>query len=438
MKNKFEYIKTHLINEAFSLLSRLSQVQPFELTMPMVTAANISPKAMQSITLLINKSHKELNDKVKNYINWLKGKLNGNFNPEEAQKQFTLLKLRYNSILDELDIFADVLCQRAEHGVGVWVSGLDRLAEDGIKVCEKYSDLPQMIVFLERGHGAAIRRAKTRFPGGDENPVGVIQIPRERMVGDGIAASLIHEVGHQAAALLDLVAPLKAELKNMQTVDAVNKDAWNLYERWISEILSDFWSMAHLGIAATLGLFGVVSLPSYFQFRIDADDPHPAPYIRALISCMMGVRIFPHPQWQKYINMWDAFYPQDKLEKDKVDLINKLKSTMGKAVEIILNHKPKSLKGLRLIDIFPVNQRQPSELQKYFEKWKENPGLINAMSPTLVFAMIGQAKADNKISAELESRILSKQLIRWAFRRTYPVIEYNKNLIFNKNHLQIN
>ena len=37
------------------------------------------------------------------------------------------------------------------------------------------------------------------------NPVAIIRVPRERMVGHGIASSLVHEVGHQGAALLGLV-----------------------------------------------------------------------------------------------------------------------------------------------------------------------------------------------------------------------------------------
>ena len=61
--------------------------------------------------------------------------------------------------------------------------------------------------YLDRGHGAAIRRARARLPGGGMSPVAIIRVPRERMVGAGIASSLVHEVGHQAAALLDLNTP---------------------------------------------------------------------------------------------------------------------------------------------------------------------------------------------------------------------------------------
>ncbi|MBK6506123.1 MAG: hypothetical protein IPG02_10750 [Ignavibacteria bacterium] len=97
-----------------------------------------------------------------------------------------------------------------------------------------------LMVYLDRGHGAAIRRARTRLPGGDENPVAVIQIPRERMVGNGIASSLIHEVGHQGAALLDLIPSLKGDINKVKQETGVNHTAWKYYERWISEIIADF------------------------------------------------------------------------------------------------------------------------------------------------------------------------------------------------------
>jgi len=36
--------------------------------------------------------------------------------------------------------------------------------------------------------GAAIRRARTRLPGGQPSPVGILRIPRERMIGHGVAS----------------------------------------------------------------------------------------------------------------------------------------------------------------------------------------------------------------------------------------------------------
>jgi len=80
------------------------------------------------------------------------------------------------------------------------------------------------------------------------------------MVGSGIASSLVHEVGHQASVLLDLVNSLRPVLHGMQATPNPDRIAWQLWERWISEIVADFWSVAKVGVASTLGLMGVVSL----------------------------------------------------------------------------------------------------------------------------------------------------------------------------------
>ena len=215
------------------------------------------------------------------------------------QRRFTLLRLRFNVMMSQFDIFADVMTQRSEYQTGVWLSGLDLFAADALTLPGGYYDAPPVVCYIDRGHGAAIRRARTRLPGGGDNPVAVIRVPRERMVGSGIASSLVHEVGHQAAALLDLVTSLRTELRQRQRHANDEGVAWQLYDRWISEIVADFWSVARVGIASTMGLIGVVSLPRAFVFRLSADDPHPMPWIRVMLSARIGSVLYPSSQWER-------------------------------------------------------------------------------------------------------------------------------------------
>lgn len=409
------YPYEYLINESHSLLSRLGQLKPFSMTMPMVRGASVSGPALKSIIELLETGKKKLYHVLQLFIQKTKAAQAAGQDSQPLQAEFTISKLRYNSILDQLDIFADVLSQRAEHETGVWLSGLDVLAEDGLAICKDHEP-PAMMVFLERGHGAAIRRARTRLPGGDLNPVAVIQIPRERMVGSGIASSLIHEVGHQGAELLELNKSLRQVLGKKVTGSA-NANAWKLYERWISEITADYWAMAHLGIAATLGLMGVVTLPKYFQFRLDLDDPHPAPYARVKLSCAFGKALFPHPQWDRLWNLWTLFYPTEGLAEDKLELLRQLDEEMPAFIELVNNHRPPLLKGKPLHAIFPLADRQPAKLQALFSGWQKDPLLIERAPPTLVFAVMGQAKSDLALQADEESRILTQQLRNWAFNR---------------------
>ena len=153
---------------------------------------------------------------VVRFIRWLRTPGGNSTSPETAQRRFSMLRLRFNATLAQLDIFAAVLTQRSEQETGIWLAGLDVLAADGLLLPGNYYKMPGMICYLDRSHGAAIRRARTRLPGGGDNPVAIIRMPRERMIGSGIASSLIHEVGHQAAALLNLIESIRPLLRGLQ------------------------------------------------------------------------------------------------------------------------------------------------------------------------------------------------------------------------------
>jgi len=407
--------RQHLTAEAKALLTRLNQIEPFALTMPMVRAANIPDQAQKGINTLLVDGTKELRQEVNQFIR------NTNFKTQpsaaKSQKQFALLKLRFNALLDQLDIFADVLTQRGEHNTGVWLAGLDTVAKDALSIVRPFVDPPPMITYLDRGHGAAIRRARTRLPGGKKNPVAVIRVPRERMVSSGIASSLVHEVGHQGAALLGLLPSLRDTLRKEGRRDASRAEAWTLFERWISEILSDCWSVGILGIGATAGLMGVVSLPKYFVFRMNLDDPHPFPWIRVKISCAFGQALYPDKQWGQLNRLWSRLYPVGKLPAKQRRLIALLEATIPAFVQHVIRHRPSLLKGKAVGSIFPTQKRQPKRLRSLYQKWKTKPMLAKRSRPALVFSVLGQARADHRISPEKEAKLLTDLLRHWAMKR---------------------
>jgi len=217
---------------------------------------------------------------------------------------------------------------RREHEIGVWLSGLDVVSADALKLRGEFYEAPPIICHLDRGVGAAIRRARTRLPGGGDNPVAIIRVPRERMIGTGIASSLIHEVGHQAAALLQLVESLRPVLRSMGERSPAEAQSWTLWERWIAEIVADFWSVARVGLASTMGLMGVVSLPRPFVFRMAVDDPHPIPWFRVKLSCAMGNSMYPHPQWARILKVWESLYPPVRIGAARERIFAELNATM--------------------------------------------------------------------------------------------------------------
>lgn len=405
--------------EARALLTRLERVRPFALLTPTVAAAGLDRRAGQAIERHLATGRREVRARVGRFLTWLHGSEGLAATPAEAQRRFAFLKLRFNAALTQLDIFADALVQRSEHETGVFLGGLDVAAEDALRLTRPLYEAPPLITYLDRGAGAAIRRARTRLPGGGENPVAIVRVPRERMVGSGIAASLVHEVGHQGAALLGLVATLREALKarQAQAPAGLERQAWGLWERWISEIVADFWAVATVGVAATQGLMGVVSLPRAFVFRIQTDDPHPFPWIRARLSAAMGEVLYPDPQWRRLGDLWEAFYPTAGLDAERRALIAALAKTMPAFVRLLAEHRPRSLQGARLAEVFPLSARSPRRLRELATQFGKSPAALRRAAPTLAFAVLGQAKQDGRLSPEKEGSLTAELLTHWALRR---------------------
>ena len=402
--------------EARSLLTRLTRLRPFALITPMVPAAAVSPAAQTAIENHMIRGRKKLRDLIHGFLQWLRTPEGVGTPLPDAQRRLVFLRLRFNAVISQFYIFADVLTQRSAYENGVWVAGLDDVAEDALQLPGHFYNVPPVVCYLNPGHGGAIRRARTRLPGGEPSPVAIIRIPQERMIGSGIASSLVHETGHQASSLLDLVSSLRVELHARQKAGGHNILAWRLWDRWISEVISDFWGVGKVGVASTLGLIGLVSLPRVFVFRVDLEDPHPAPWIRVKLSCAMGEALYPHPQWKALAELWDSFYPLTEVSPEVRGVLQQLQASIPEFVAVLLNHRPKALQGKSLREVMPVEERQPARLAAYYEAWRRSPEQMQSARPTLAFAVIGQARADGKITPELESQVLAQLLTSWAMR----------------------
>jgi hypothetical protein len=409
--------------EARALLTRAARIKPFALTETMVLAATFPVEAQAAVERYLTVGRHAIRDEVGGFIRWLRGADGRAATPEEAHRRFVFIRLRFNVVLSQFDLFSEVMTQRSEHEVGVFLAGLDCAARDALDVPGMPYQLPPLVCYLQRGQGAAIRRARTRLPGGGENPIAIIKVPRERMVGTGIASSLVHEVGHQGAALLQLVESIRPALQRRAAADPARADLWRIWERWCSEMIADLWSVARVGIAAPVGLMGVVALPRAFVFRREMDEPHPIPWLRVLLSCAMGSALYPHRQWDRAVNTWVTFYPPTDLNASYRTLLMRLRQCIPDVVAALAGHRPESLGGRTVGEALATADRQPRTLAALYTTWEHEPLLARKAPPSLVFAALAQAKVDGRLSPERESRILAHLLTTWALRSSVDTSE---------------
>jgi len=229
----------------------------------------------------------------------------------------------------------------------------------------------------------------------------------------------VHETGHQAAALLGLVESLRPEIQRAWQASAgAERAAWRLWERWISEIVADLYSIARVGVSSTMGLIGLVSLPSAFVFRLVPDDPHPFAWIRVRLSCAFGDALYPDPQWGQLGQVWSSLYPAGRLPPGRLRIIQALLATMPAFVRLVLGHRPAALRGRPLGEALRTSDRSPDRLVRLFQQWMADRSAIPRTRPALAFAVVGQARARGLLTPEGEDRLLGRLISYWALEST--------------------
>ena len=413
------YASWMLSQEARALLTRLNRVKSFALVEPMLPAASLLPTTQDAIERYLVVGRRQLRKSVHGFLRWLRGPAARQSSAAEAQRRFTFLKLRFNAVITQFDLFNDVITQRSEHETGVWLSGLDVVAADALT-------LPGGVLRSAAGRLLSRSRVRRRDPAGTHAPAGRRREPGRHHPG---AARAHGRQRHRVVARARGGSPGGGAARSRHPVAAAaagtaarraagERDAWRLWERWISEIVADFWSVARVGVASTLGLMGVVSLPRAFVFRLNTDDPHPMPWLRVKLSCAMGDALYPSPQWARLADLWDSFYPIQAIDPARQRLLMQLQDSMPGFVGLLVNHRPRTLRGRSLTEVLGVTERQPARLAELFRAWNRSPEAMYRAAPALVFAVLGQARADGRLNPEEEGALLAKLLTHWALRST--------------------
>jgi len=201
--------------------------------------------------------------------------------------------------------------------------------------------------------------------------------------------------------------------------------AWQLWDRWISEIVADLWSIARIGVGSTMGLMTIVSLPRPFVFHMTAGDPHPIPWMRVRLSCAIGHALYPDSQWKRLSDLWAAFYPlRGEMTTTQRHTIAALEQTLPTFVRFLLSQRPPALGGRTLYEAFRSDDRNPATLRARYGQGIDAFHRLRATAPALACAVIGQARADGAITPEHESRLLGDLLMYWALRAALHTTQF--------------
>src|SRR5215472_11215283 len=84
-----------LEQEARALLTRLAAIKPFALQESMLPAANLLPASQVAIERFLGSGRRKLRVLVHEFLRWLRSAHTSGTSAEEAQRRFTMLRLRF-------------------------------------------------------------------------------------------------------------------------------------------------------------------------------------------------------------------------------------------------------------------------------------------------------------------------------------------------------
>ncbi len=263
------------------------------------------------------------------------------------------------------DTYMDVLTQRHSPELGAVLAGCDVLALDAMR-----RDHPALaiieppLVFCERGVGAAIARESVPFPDGTPNPMPLIQIPYARLSEKYNLTSLLHEVGHQAFHRLQLTEVLPKLVATALVEAGASKTAAQLYSLWMFEIGPDFWAFGLTGVAEAAAVSELFAMPPSHALRIAPGDPHPPPYLRALVCFDWCRRAWGRGPWDQWERRWLDLYPLAAVPPETRRLLAECRRYIPVVSQVLFEARLKVLGGRKLLDLLDLNAVAPAALQR--------------------------------------------------------------------------
>ncbi|MDY0883487.1 hypothetical protein ACFPL7_11050 [Dongia soli] len=311
------------------------------------------------------------------------------------------------------DTYMDVLTQRNSAELGAILRGCDALAMDAMR-----RDHPALgiieppLVYCDRGFGASIVRESVPFPDTSPNPMPLLQIPYGRLKEKHNLTSILHESGHQALARLQLVSALADTLRDALARAGAPEQIRHLYALWSFEIGPDFWAFALSGIAEAAAIRDLFALPSGHALRVSYHDPHPPPYLRALLTFDWCRRAWGQGAWDDWERQWLAAYPLDAAPTETRRVLLQARRFIPVVGQTLFDTRFRVLGRRRLLDLFDLAPLAPNELKRRASGIRGGKLDLTGLAPSVQLAVFRMVREWYPIGEAQLDRLMSDWLMR--------------------------
>ncbi|MFZ0134391.1 MAG: hypothetical protein WAK95_17775 [Desulfobacterales bacterium] len=267
---------------------------------------------------------------------------------------------RYARVETTLVFFADAINTRVNPKIAGYLKACDILAYRSMALFldQLGKATPCALSYFEKGIGASVLRAHLRlWDGTGVNPVAAIKITHHNLLRN---TALIHEAGHQAAAVVGWNEELSAKLAiGLTGAPSGVPEEW---ADWATEIAADAFAFVHTGYAAVAALHDVLAAEEEVVLRHTPGDPHPISYIRVLLGVEMCRRFYGTGPWDDLARAWVQLYPLQKARGGTRALLQASLPLLPHVVQLTLCEPMRAFGGRPLVALINPERVKPETL----------------------------------------------------------------------------
>ncbi|HKR00636.1 MAG TPA: hypothetical protein VJT09_08180 [Pyrinomonadaceae bacterium] len=328
------------------------------------------------------------------------------------------LELEMSRAFNFFDTYMDVLTQRHTPELGPLLAGCDVLAWDAInKEHPALAIVEPPLVYCDRGFGASTLREGVMLPDRTPNPMPLIQIPYSRLKEKYNLTSVLHEVGHEAMVRLGLVTTIPKAFRAALSRAGAPSTIQDLFALWSFEIGPDFWTFCGCGMAEAGAIREILALPPAHIFRISWTDPHPPPYLRALLSFDWCRQVWGSGVWDDWEEEWLRLYPLESAPLETRDIHKLARRYLDVLGRTLLRTRFSVLNGKAIPDLFDLNALAPSELRRRAATSKSGSLDLKGLPPSAQLAVFRVLRDYGKLNEEALDGVMTSWLLKLGEQR---------------------
>lgn len=273
------------------------------------------------------------------------------------QRRLVSVRQLYFRAETTVDFYSDCLASRANSRLAALLRACDHIATRAMAegLAPMGREVPAALTYWDKGIGASVLKAGLRlWDGTVENPCATIKVARHN-----IRTAMIHEAGHQVLHMLGWVPELTEALKT-RVGDATIGALWS---SWASEIAADAYAHVHTGFGAAAALHDVLDGADSAVFSIIPGDPHPASYVRVLMTVEMCRHTYGDGPWDSLAKAWADKHRLAAAGPDVRPLIEESIPLLPKIVHIVLSTPYRAFGNRPLTGLIDPQRVSPASLE---------------------------------------------------------------------------